>query len=237
MVQDWSVTRAEAMPTPTFFNLPREKRERFLDAALDEFALHDYRSASLGRIVATVGIAKGSVYQYFAGKQELYLYLVTLAAETKFSFIDASLPGDVADFFERFRLSVYHGARFDFSRPRLGSLLYNATYEPSGAATLEVAAQLRAASLQYLRTLVEAGIRNAELRDDLDVDYVVFALYQLTVSLRDFLGERFGFSFKDAVRQGSGSPIDDAALHAVLDQMADLLRQGLAGPEPGRDVT
>ena len=220
------------MPKPTFQQLPSEKRERFTAAALDEFALHDYRTASVSRIVRAAGIAKGSVYQYFDGKQDLYLHLVTLAAERKFGFIDGSVPADVGGFFERFRLTVFHGARFDFTHPRLASLLYNATYEPSGPETRAVSEQLKAASYQYVRGLVDAGIRAGDLRADLDVDFAVFALYQLSVSLRDHLTERFSFSFKDAVRRGGGSPVPDDDLMAVLDDLVDLLRRGLAPNRP-----
>ena len=49
------------MPKETFQNLPAAKRDRFVAAALDEFAQHDYRTTSLTRIVAAAGIAKGSV--------------------------------------------------------------------------------------------------------------------------------------------------------------------------------
>jgi AcrR family transcriptional regulator len=216
------------MPKATFQHLPAAKRERFTAAALDEFARHDYRTASVSRIVETVGIAKGSVYQYFDGKQDLYLYLVTLAAERKFGFIDGAVPAETGGFFERFRLTVFHGARFDFTHPRLAGLLYKATYEPSGPEIRAVSAQLKAASYQYLRGLVDAGIETGDLRADLDVEFAVFALYQLTISLRDYLSERFAFSFEDAVRRGGGSPVSDDDLMAVLDVFVDLLRRGLA---------
>jgi AcrR family transcriptional regulator len=215
------------MPKATFQHLPTEKRDRFIAAALDEFALHDYRTASVSRIVETLGIAKGSVYQYFDGKQDLYLHLVTLSAERKFGFIDGSLPPEAHGFFERFRLTVFHGARFDFTHPRLASLLYKVTYEPTGPEIRAVSGQLKAASYRYLRSLVDAGIRAGDLRPDLDVDFTVFALYHLTISLRDFLSERFAFSFEDAVRRGGGSPVPDPDLMAVLDELVDLLRRGL----------
>jgi AcrR family transcriptional regulator len=216
------------MPKATFERLPVEKRERFTAAALDEFARHDYRTASVSRIVAAVGIAKGSVYQYFDGKHDLYLHLVAMAAERKFGFIDASLPADVGGFFDRFRLAVFHGARFDFTHPRWAGLLYRATYEPSEPVVHAVSAQLKAASYGYLRALVDAGVQAGDLRADLDADFAVFALYQLTISLRDDLSERFAFSFEDAVRRGGGSPVSDDDLMAVLDAFVDLLRRGLA---------
>lgn len=218
------------MPKPTFFNLPPDKRRRFVDAALNEFALRDYRAASVGRIVDAVGIAKGSVYQYFDGKLDLYRYLVDLAAETKFRHIDARLAGDAPDFFSQVRQAAFHGARFDFSEPRYASLLVHATYVPSLPETAEVSARLRATSHAYLRGLVDAGVARGDLRADLDREMTVYALYQLTVALRDFLGARFGFSFEDAVRAGAGLPIRDEELGAVLDELVGVLRHGLAHP-------
>ena len=214
------------MPKATFHNLSDEKRERFIGAALDEFALHDYRSASVSRIVETLGIAKGSLYQYFDGKKELYRHLVGIAAQTKFRSIDEALPIDAQAFFERFERTVFHGAAFDFSEPRFASILYNATYEPSPE-TVDVSAQLQNASFQYLRDLVVAGIARGDLRSDIDVGYAVFALYHLTVSLRDYLTDRFGFSFRDAVRQGLGSPISEHELRSVIAELVALLRGGL----------
>lgn len=215
------------MPTETFFNLSPDKRERFIDAALDEFSAHDYRAASVSRIVEKLGIAKGSVYQYFDDKRELYRYLVQLAAETKFAFIDQSITSQASDFFARFQQTAFHGVRFDFSRPRYANILYRATYEPSGKDVLEVSHRLKDASFEYIRALVRDGIARGDLRRDIDLEFTVFALYQLTVSLRDFLAARFSFSFGDAVRKGAGSPIDDAALNEALDGLVTFLRSGI----------
>jgi hypothetical protein len=54
----------------TFSNLPEEKRQRILRIAIDEFADNDYDSASVSRIVARAGIAKGSFYQCFVDKDD-----------------------------------------------------------------------------------------------------------------------------------------------------------------------
>mgnify|MGYP001367152296 CR=1 FL=1 len=60
------------MPKSTFLNLRPEKRADFTDAALFEFALNDYQNASITNMVKVLGIAKGSVYQYFENKKDLY---------------------------------------------------------------------------------------------------------------------------------------------------------------------
>ncbi len=62
------------MPSQTFFNLPKEKRDTLIKIALNEFSANEYNSASVSRIVKETGIAKGSFYQYFQDKKDLYLF-------------------------------------------------------------------------------------------------------------------------------------------------------------------
>ena len=53
-----------------------EKRRRIVDAALQEFAAHSFNEASINRIIKSADIPKGSFYQYFKNKEDLYLYFL-----------------------------------------------------------------------------------------------------------------------------------------------------------------
>lgn len=64
------------MPKKTFFNLSDEKRRRIVDAALQEFAAHSFNEASINQIIKYADIPKGSFYQYFTNKEDLYLYFL-----------------------------------------------------------------------------------------------------------------------------------------------------------------
>lgn len=64
------------MPTQTFFNLSEEKRRRLIDAAMKEFAHMPVNQASIANIIKYADISRGSFYQYFEDKQDLYLYLI-----------------------------------------------------------------------------------------------------------------------------------------------------------------
>lgn len=86
------------MPKETFLNLPQAKREKIINAAIAEFADSPYERASLSRIVADAGIAKGSMYQYFENKRELYLYIIDLVYQKKKSFLQDVFI-DSSDFF------------------------------------------------------------------------------------------------------------------------------------------
>lgn len=64
------------MPTSTFMNLSAEKREKILRAAVAEFSRKNYGEASINRIIQAAEIPRGSFYQYFADKQDLFHYVL-----------------------------------------------------------------------------------------------------------------------------------------------------------------
>lgn len=64
------------MVSETFLNLKEEKKERIIHAALAEFSRVAMNEASVTNIVKKAGISRGSFYQYFGGKEELYKYLI-----------------------------------------------------------------------------------------------------------------------------------------------------------------
>lgn len=64
------------MPSDTFFRLPEEKRARLIDAAWEEFTAASYADASINKIILKARIPRGSFYQYFTDKEDLFLYLL-----------------------------------------------------------------------------------------------------------------------------------------------------------------
>ncbi|MCF8070640.1 MAG: TetR/AcrR family transcriptional regulator [Desulfobacterales bacterium] len=57
----------------------REKRTAEITrAALDVFSVKGYSAASVGQIAATAKIAKGTIYEYFETKEDLYIAAVML---------------------------------------------------------------------------------------------------------------------------------------------------------------
>ncbi|MBT2680497.1 TetR family transcriptional regulator [Bacillus sp. ISL-35] len=64
------------MPKQTFFNLPEQKMKTLLKAAEIEFTRVPFFEASIANIVKTASISRGSFYQYFEDKDDLYFYLL-----------------------------------------------------------------------------------------------------------------------------------------------------------------
>ena len=65
------------MISPTFQNLKEDKKNRIIDAALAEFSARPFNEASITNIVKNADISRGSFYQYFGNKENIYKYLVS----------------------------------------------------------------------------------------------------------------------------------------------------------------
>ena len=68
------------MPTPTWDRLPSERRGAIVAAAEAEFAAKGFSRGSLNVIAREAGVAKGSLFQYFADKLDLFAHLSDLAS-------------------------------------------------------------------------------------------------------------------------------------------------------------
>ena len=115
------------MPKPTFANLPAAKRQAIIAIAIDEFAAHPYAVASVSRIVERAGIAKGSLYQYFENKQDLFLFLLDYAAQTQLQLLRELTPPDPdAGFFALLRWQMSARVRVGVAAPQLVQLMSRA---------------------------------------------------------------------------------------------------------------
>ncbi|GHO50365.1 TetR/AcrR family transcriptional regulator [Ktedonospora formicarum] len=87
---------------PKFSSLEPEKKERIIKAAIKEFARSGYERASTNEIIKEANIAKGSLFNYFHNKKELYLFLLDYIADFIEKIYD-ELDWDETDIFKRFK--------------------------------------------------------------------------------------------------------------------------------------
>lgn len=59
-------------------SLPVRRREEIIEAASKIFAQYGYRSTDLNQVAERLGVAKGTIYNYFPSKTELFLACVDL---------------------------------------------------------------------------------------------------------------------------------------------------------------
>lgn len=88
------------MPKQTFFNLPESKRKTLIQAAKKEFSRAPIYQASISNIVKSAGIARGSFYQYFEDKEDIFFYLLDEHAKQRQESFIISLKKHDGDIFD-----------------------------------------------------------------------------------------------------------------------------------------
>ncbi|MFF3207469.1 TetR/AcrR family transcriptional regulator [Streptomyces sp. NPDC002962] len=166
------------MPTPTWTRLSPARRERVLVAAMDEFGTHGYSTGSLNVIAREAGVAKGSLFQYFSGKLDLFTYV---AEQTSLRIYGHMQPW----------LDDYDGTR-DFSAHLVDALEAWLDYfagqplergvtaatnmEMNPAVRDAVRVPVNAIYLAGLRPLLERAVAAGGLRKDADLDALLSLL-------------------------------------------------------------
>ena len=177
------------MPKSTFFNLPEEKRSAIEAAAILEFRNHMFAEAGINRIVERSGIAKGSFYQYFDDKEDIYFHIMTLIGREKMNFLEPKLlnPEQVG-FFEVIREIYRSGIEFGLSHPDYLEIGNKMMRDPTMAARLM--AHFGDTGLGVYKDLIRKGQVNEEIRADIDLDLGARMLMNMQLSLVEYYFEK-----------------------------------------------
>ncbi|GFZ30297.1 TetR family transcriptional regulator [Clostridium zeae] len=89
-----------------FKNLPKEKQDTIINAALKIFGSNGYKKASVNDIASAAGISKAMVFHYFGTKKALYLYLIELCGNIVVNEIINRFDNTVTDFFDRIKMTT-----------------------------------------------------------------------------------------------------------------------------------
>lgn len=81
-----------------------EKKDELIEAALEEFSEKDFESASINQIIKNSGMSKGAFYYNFLNKEDLFFYLIDLAAKKKIDFLNNYKDNENVDFQDIFSI-------------------------------------------------------------------------------------------------------------------------------------
>jgi AcrR family transcriptional regulator len=175
------VRRCE-MPKDTFFNLPERKRKAVFDAAVREFSAYMFSEASINRIVKGAQIPRGSFYQYFDGKEDLFAYVIAeIFKETEEIMQTRRRDGQDADALSLFMEKVYATAELNKEKPEYVqiTLLQSRDKEPFVRQFFEISGDQRRNVLQLFEHDKQRGI----IRGDADSSLVIDMVYTLSKEL------------------------------------------------------
>ena len=164
------------MPKQTFLNLPEEKRTVIVNAAIDEFAGYGFESASINRIVANSGISKGSFYQYFEDKADVFKYLLTVLEREKMEYFNGKHPpSSNMDTFQYFRWMIKAGMEFNSAYPRMTQAISRVLLG-EGLYYGKAFGEHHQKAINAFSMMINQAIERGEVDPSVDVDLAVMVM-------------------------------------------------------------
>lgn len=212
------------MPKETFFNLPENKRHQIIDIAVAEFAENPYVVASISDIVRKAGIAKGSFYQYFVDKKDLYRYLIELGNEKKLKFLkELPEPHPSSDLFGYMRWQFLSAVSFEIHHPQLAKVTYRAFVEE--VPFPEMAEELRRrGTTQFFKQLVSQGIMHGDVALWVDPDVAAYLMEVIFYQFGKYFVGRLGLMERDI---NDKTIFEDKEAQQILSNLMDILEAGM----------
>jgi AcrR family transcriptional regulator len=166
------------MPTVTWARVDPARRAAVIEAAEAEFGAHGFSRGSLNVIARRAGVAKGSLFQYFADKRDLYAFIADIGSQRVRAYmedlirkLDPSRP-----FFEFLTELLDGWVAYYAEHPHERALHAAATLEVDTEARVSVRNVIHRHYLEVLRPLVHAAQVRGDLRPDADTDVLLSLL-------------------------------------------------------------
>ena len=169
------------MPKPTWVNLDQRRRERVLHAAMAEFGAHGYSGGSLNVIAREAGVAKGSLFQYFADKLDFFAHVAEHTSIEIYTamapYLAPAPPGTC--FVEHFADLVDVWMDYMAAHPLERGVTAATTMELDPDIRRAVREPVHRLYAQGIRPLLQSAIDAGELAADADVDALLSMLVLL----------------------------------------------------------
>ncbi|WP_416876464.1 TetR/AcrR family transcriptional regulator, partial [Kitasatospora sp. SC0581] len=193
--------------------LPKEKQDTLIQAAKKEFSRAPLHESSVANIVQEACIPRGSFYQYFEDKEDLFYYLLRLLSrKSKEQFI-STLRKKGGDLFAAFT-EVFQFAVQDIRNEENANFFKNAFSNMNYKTENTLAENFFEEDLkkQDLALLRSVNTKKLNIRDERDLQDMITILEAVT--------------FHNLVQAFAGELTAEEALGQYLAQM-ELLKKGL----------
>ena len=169
------------MPTVTWARVDPARRAAIIEAAEDEFGAHGFSRGSLNVIARRAGVAKGSLFQYFADKRDLYAFITDIASQRVRAYMEDLIRAvDPSRPFFEFLTDMLDGwVAYYAEHPHERALHAAVTLEVDTEARVSVRNVSNRHYLEVLRPLVHGAQVRGDLRADADTDALLSLLLMI----------------------------------------------------------
>lgn len=212
-----------AMPKATFLNLPEEKKKKIFKEAIHEFSYKGYEKGNIGEIAKRAGVSKGSMYQYFEDKKELFMYCVKTAYEISSKYYDYTGENiEEISIFDYIYLGFKKAWTMIKEDRELFLFFQEVTSGTSCSIKDEVLEFIVKSSRDYMYSIIEKNKEKGFLRSDVSTETIMLYLEGVSSKFKDKM-------FKIAISEGKEiyqMTFDE--FDNLIKDMITLLKNGMA---------
>jgi len=182
------------MATETFRRIDPGRRASLLHAAYEEFAATGYEAASLNNMLRKAGIPKGSLYQYFDSKKDLYSHLMQLAHGRRMEYLQDALDQDGLTFWSLVGALFEADFLFELENPLHARFLAQAAAEERHPDFGNLRREWIETQSNALIYVLEKEKARGKIRERIHTRTLAWLLARLQSSSVELLEYRFGIS-------------------------------------------
>ena len=161
----------EPMPTQTFTKLPEEKKKRIFTAIYEELKRAPFPEMSINQVIKNAGISRGSFYQYFDNKEDLYQFIIGRMSEEKRAIYQETQERMKEGFFEAVEACIPGIFRWAAEHPKYYRLGYLVTRDHSEfIQNLLVGME---SGRDWMYQLLVQEQKEGKIRDDRNLDVLI----------------------------------------------------------------
>ena len=170
------------MPKQTFFNLPEKKREKIINAAMKEFSENSFKRVTIDNIVERADIPKGSFYQYFSNKEDIYHHLYNLILLEKKKELKSMMQLlNNLSFSEFMRQMFLNGIEFDLKKQEYSNLREKFFLKTNQELREEIMEDMIKHSNEIFSEILEFYVKKGEIKKELDIDLTANILSSMII--------------------------------------------------------
>ncbi len=165
------------MPKNTFFHLTAEKQARIIQGAKKAFSAVPYRRVTIDQIVRLADIPKGSFYQYFENKDDLFTYIFGELGDEKKEALESVVDQISNHCFEEFVPILLSQAKtFENQDEVMIGLKNRFLRECPQEVKMEIMQAVIPKSYRLFESIVQAFRDKGEFRSDLSVKNAAYLI-------------------------------------------------------------
>lgn len=189
------------MPKDTFFNLPKDKQDRIVEAAMDEFSANSYEVSSINQIVKNSNIAKGSFYQYFENKEDLYQMIIEICGDIKNDYISKILSRtEYMNFYEKLMELYKSIISFSEDNEKVSNIITHLYRIDDIEFRNELIEASGISSMKLFDEIIEQGQNEGEIKKSIDTEFASAFLYDVSMFIIEYReGKGSFFNYEDII--------------------------------------